>query len=97
MLQALAYSKNLSTACKAFVFVRSYKASYQESLLQSQIPFNMSESRYLRVLMYRLLRHLATSADSSCRDGHLSIEEASSTVLTIVNDVLDVYRDDEPL
>jgi hypothetical protein len=47
--------------------------------------------------MYRLLHHLATSADSSCCDGHLSIEEASSTVLTIVNDVLDVYRDDEPL
>lgn len=47
--------------------------------------------------MYRLLRQLATSADSSCRDRHLSIEEASSTVLTIVNDVLDAYRDDEPL
>lgn len=49
------------------------------------------------MLMYRLLRRLATSHDSSCYDRHLSIEEASSTVLTIVEDVLDVYGDDEPL
>ena len=51
---SLEYSKNLLTACKAFFFVCSYKAFYQQSLLQSQIPFNKSESRYLRVLMYRL-------------------------------------------
>ena len=77
--------------------VRNYRDSYRQSLLQSQIPFNKAESRYLRVLMYRLLRRLATSADSSCHDRHLSIEEAASTVRTIVTDVLDVYRDDEPL